>query len=215
MEKTQIKSKISTERQFDIWAKTYDVGIWNQYFKRSTNFVKNYIDNVALSKGTLLDIGCGTGDLCLKMCYSKSFDKIIGVDVSTEMLKQANIKKSNLGLNKVTFVKSLAEELPLESNSVDVITCLNSFHHHNQKKTIGEVKRVLKKSGLFLVLDPVIDGPVRITWAYMLKKIFKEPDVKYFSKKDLFNLARDNGLSLQNQIPFMYFTCLTVMKKND
>ena len=71
---------------------------------------------------TVLDIGSGCGFDCFiaaKMVGPKG--KVIGVDMTDAMLKNARSTGKSLGLDQVTFEKGFAEDLPVPDASVDVV----------------------------------------------------------------------------------------------
>lgn len=111
-------------------------------------YIKNNID-------LIVDIGCGTG-LSTQICtdYAK---KVIGIEPSEDMLECAK-KKEN---QKLTFIKGFSDDTGLESDSVDIVICSQAFHWMDATKTINEVNRILKKGGIFAVIDadftPIID----------------------------------------------------------
>ena len=97
----------------------------------------------------MLDIGCGTGYLIDKL--SKEYRAIfIGLDLSPEMIKQAN----NKNIKNAEFIEGKADEIPFKDNTFDIITCSQSFHHYpDTDKAIKEVYRVLKPGGLYILSD--------------------------------------------------------------
>jgi len=97
--------------------------------------------------GLFIDIGCGTGNV-LKFAQ-KAFHKAIGIDISTGMLSIAR----NRGLN-VCLADAI--NLPMESSTVDGISCFSVLHHlYQQKPFFLEFFRVLKPGGyLYTDFDP-------------------------------------------------------------
>jgi len=78
----------------------------------------------------LLDVGCGTG-----LSFQAFECEWTGLDPSEELLKQCEGKT----------VKGVAEKLPFEDNSFDVVLCVSSLHNFNDpEKGIEEIKRVGK-----------------------------------------------------------------------
>jgi len=81
-------------------------------------------------KGTILDIGAGTG------ISAKYFKNIALLDQSIEMLKQSK------GLRIV----GKAESLPFKDKTFNNIISITSLHHTNIKRAIKEIKRISKKN---------------------------------------------------------------------
>lgn len=96
-------------------------------------------------KPKILDVGCGTG---ANLEMLKQFGEAEGVDVSDDALEFCRAK----GLN---VHKGLAEELPFEDESFEVVTALDVVEHLDDDIAgLKETYRVLKKGGKTLVFVP-------------------------------------------------------------
>ena len=97
----------------------------------------------------ILDLGCGTG----RFSYSLAsyFDaELIGIDPSFKMLIQAHEKRSE-GQNTY-FQIARGEEMPLASQSIDLIFMSMSFHHlSDRRRAARECRRVLRAGGSVFV----------------------------------------------------------------
>lgn len=90
---------------------------------------------------TFLDAGAGTGFLAKRA--QAYFDRVIAVDISNEMLKQISDPR-------VETVCSSVYEIPLPSDSVDVIGCFATLHHlQNPADFFREAYRLLHDDGVF------------------------------------------------------------------
>lgn len=197
--------------QFDAWAKTFDKGFWGFYFRLCHKRVYSFLKSNLPRKSTFFDIGCGNGDMLNQI--SKYFNgKKIGLDISSKMIEYA-IKKNYD--RKVNFINSSIEEVNLGSQKFDVIICMNSFHHYSgHNKIVKKIFNHLNNGGLFILLDPITDRGIRKFWVYFLSKIFKEDDVKYFSKQDLNKIVLSEGFSIKEQRSFMLLDYLSVYRKD-
>ena len=107
---------------------------------------------------TVLDLGSGAGiDAFLaskKVGYS---GKVIGVDMTPEMIKKANKNAKKYGHTNVEFRLGDIENLPVEDNSIDVIisNCVINLAH-DKTKVFSEAYRVLKKDGKMFISDIVL-----------------------------------------------------------
>ena len=93
--------------------------------------------------GKVVDIGAGRGELY------QFFSNYIAVDISEKMCELA--KKE--GVKNVICCN--AENLPFENGAVDIVVSNFALQWMDVKKVIGEVKRVLKKEGIFAFAVPV------------------------------------------------------------
>ncbi|MBI5183184.1 MAG: methyltransferase domain-containing protein [Nitrospinae bacterium] len=104
---------------------------------------------------TILDLGVGAGfDSFIAAQLVGPSGKVIGIDMTEEMLTKAEKNRTKLGLKNVEFRKCLAEEIPLEDESVDVIISNGVFNLCPEKeKVLAEAYRVLKAGGRFQIAD--------------------------------------------------------------
>lgn len=108
------------------------------------------------SQQHILDVGTGTGHLAIASAESVGTEgKVIGVDISAQMLDIARNKVKALGLKNVEFQLADAEELNYPPNSFDRILCANTFPWiENKQATLRIWHKFLKPGGLIAIHTP-------------------------------------------------------------
>lgn len=110
---------------------------------------------------TVLDLGSGGGlDVFLAARRTGPRGRVIGADMTPEMLRRAEANAASAGIANVEFREGLIEELPVADASVDVVlsNCVINLAP-DKAPVFAEVLRVLRPGGRMVVSDIVRSGP--------------------------------------------------------
>lgn len=114
-----------------------------------------------LKKGDIVvDLGAGAGnDVFVARSIVGDSGKVIGIDMTEEMINLANENKEKLGFSNVDFRLGEIEDLPVDKDSTDVVisNCVLNLVP-DKSKAFYEIHRILKQGGHFCVSDIVLVG---------------------------------------------------------
>lgn len=120
----------------------------NRYDKEFINYKVNLIKDYIKDNSTVLDLCCGSGEF---YNYIKDLKiQYFGVDYSNSMLRSFLYKNSKY--KNFKLIKSNAENLKIETNTIDLCFCYSSIYYIKDiEKVLFEIKRVLKKDGIAII----------------------------------------------------------------
>ncbi len=137
--------KREVRRSYDFSAAVYDA----QYGEEQKAKIEAALSCIYFKKSHLvLDVGCGTGLLFEHI--GKSVKRLVGLDISSKILKEA--KKRTRRLPKVALVCADADSMPFQNEIFDdafAITLLQNMP--NPILTLNEIKRVCKRHSIIAV----------------------------------------------------------------
>ena len=179
-----------TENLIDPYVQREVAATCGTMYKNLIGHLKRYpIPRLPLSNGSnkvFLDIGCNWGRWCISAASDGFF--VVGIDPSFKAIQAAKRVSRQLGVNAIYLVAD-ARYLPFAANCFDVIfsySVLQHFDKNDAKKTIMEVRRLLKPSGFSLIQMLNFYG-IRNQYN-MLKRNFREPvsfEVRYWTPSEL------------------------------
>jgi len=115
----------------------------------------------------VLDVGCGTGAHLI--LYRSAQVDLFGIDASPAMIEVARQK---LG-DRAKLHLGDASDMPYSDQSFDLVSSMLALHEMDpgtRSAVIGEMKRVLKKSGRILLID-FHPGPLRPVYGWIARTV--------------------------------------------
>ena len=137
---------------YDVANRVLSMGIDKTWRNKACDLAFGFYEKNKIEK--IVDVACGTGDMLTTWdkIASKNGIKIdtkIGVDPSVGMMDVAKVKLPN-----VEFIEAGAADMPLESESADIISISYGIRNVVQRQeAFHEFARVLKKDGLLVILE--------------------------------------------------------------
>jgi ubiquinone/menaquinone biosynthesis C-methylase UbiE len=103
----------------------------------------------------VLDVATGAGHTAY--AFAPHVARVWATDITDEMLAIVREQAAKRGLANVRAAHAKAESLPYEDASFDLVTCRIAPHHFDSIAAfLGEVRRVLKAGGTFVLVDNVV-----------------------------------------------------------
>jgi len=138
----------------------------------------------------VVDIGCGAGWLSRILARRAPEGRIVGMDISDEMVRHA--RQKSVEIENLVFVVGGVDEIPWESNFFEkAISVESSYYWPDPARGIREVHRVLREGGsAWILINYYRDNPHCHQWAEKL-----QVPVHLFSAEEWKRLFSDAGFS--------------------
>jgi len=105
-----------------------------------------------MGKGTILDLGSGTGYLAIEIAKRSPSLRVYGIDLSRRMVKIAG--RHAKGVGNARFVFGNAAKLPFRDNSIDLVVSTGASHHWKTPRLVfEECYRILRPGGVAWIYD--------------------------------------------------------------
>ncbi len=137
---------------YDVANRVLSMGIDKSWRNKACNLAYKFYDKDKIEK--IVDVACGTGDMIefwKKIAKNNGIElkNIVGVDPSVGMMDVARVK-----LPEVEFIEAGAAQMPLDSDSADIISISYGIRNVVQRQeAFDEFARVLKKDGLVVISE--------------------------------------------------------------
>jgi SAM-dependent methyltransferase len=150
-----------------------------------------------IKKGdTVVDLGSGAGNDCfIARAETGESGKVIGVDMTAEMIKRARQNVESLGFTNVEFRLGEIENLPVRDNEADVVVsnCVLNLVP-DKASAFNEIYRILKPGGHFSISDVVLEGELPPS-LLKVAELYAGCVSGAVSKSEYLNLIKDSGFT--------------------
>lgn len=147
------------EQYHDTIAAEYDVVVNEPRRYANDLLFTPVLTDIDSAIDSVLDLGCGTGQMTERLGTRFRPNRIVGVDHSEGMLEVAAERARLLGLTQAEFKRMhILDFLESTSETFSVISCVGALHHlthDNSRKVIKECRRLLEPGGWLVVAEPV------------------------------------------------------------
>ncbi|MDW8262415.1 MAG: class I SAM-dependent methyltransferase [Phycisphaerales bacterium] len=107
-----------------------------------------------LDRADAVDLGCGPGDITIRVAQARPRWNLTAVDLSQAMLDVAVSEARRRGGSRIVFRKADAKKLPFTRHSFDVVFSNSLLHHLTDAETMwGEVARIARPRAVIFFRD--------------------------------------------------------------
>ncbi len=183
------------------------------------------LEDLVNIQGRVLEVGCGAGAMARAVKLYRPDLDVTGIDISKKAISQA--RKASSG---VKFLEGNAYKIPFKDKSFDAVLMFDLLEHlEDPKRSLNEIRRVLKPGGVLSAFVP-IEGSI-FSISGLANKIFGFPakkkyagHIQQFTLTDLLRLLEQSKLKFLKKryfgylvfqmVDFAYFTFLSLRGKN-
>jgi demethylmenaquinone methyltransferase/2-methoxy-6-polyprenyl-1,4-benzoquinol methylase len=139
-----------------------------------------------LRPGSILDVATGTGDMAILACKILNPEKIIGIDISQQMLDVGRKKVEKEGLkDKITLEQGDSETINYSENTFDAVTVAFGVRNFESLENgLNEMLRVLRPGGEIVILEFSKPRRIAVRSLYNLYMGIVAPEVARWFKQN-------------------------------
>ncbi len=147
-------------------------------FRRARTFISRFGDRLDVADRTLLDVGCGTGALCIEAAV-RGAKRAVGVEIQGVAEGNARLRDDYPDLrDRVEFIATDGSLCELGDRTFDIVVSQNSFEHYSDpERFVGVLKGRLAPGGSIVIgFAPLWKSPLgghisymtRLPWAHLI-----------------------------------------------
>lgn len=176
------------------------------YLEAIDNTLVDHVARLGMDSGRLLDIGCGPGNIALKIARRLPQMQVVGVDFSLNMIRAASAAAGAQRLSRqAEFFSGDANRLCFPDQSFDFVLSNSVLHHlHDPLAMLNEMARVVKPTGIVLLRDLRRPGrlifPLHVRWygrhySGLMKKLYTDSVRAAYTGEELAQMLPGSRLS--------------------
>lgn len=186
------------DQLFSRWAPIYD-----GFELILSDIRKNAIQQINPTNKSILDVATGTGSLAVEL--SNSAKRVVGIDLSSQMLDVAEKKRKK---NNLSFLQMDASKMKFDDEEFDIVTISLGLHDmplEIRTLVLEEIKRVLKKDGKLLILEHDLpQNPLFASLSANLINIFESKYFLDFLKSDFEKYLSTFGFKIEKKKSYLF-----------
>jgi ubiquinone/menaquinone biosynthesis C-methylase UbiE len=186
------------EKFWDRISKNYDKGDKvDETYLKMLEIMKKYLKKDDM----VMDFGCATGSISIDI--SSSVRKVIGIDISSEMIRIAKEKAIEHKAENVYFAKSTIFDRRHKENSFNAIMAFNILHLlDDTEEGIKRINKLLKPGGIFISSTACLGDKGKFVGGMisLVGKLGFFPNVKKFTASGLRKYMIEGGFDIGEDV---------------
>ncbi len=168
--------------------------------------VMDYIFSVIDGSAQVLDVGCGTGIATRQLVQRNTY--VSGCDIDEKMIETAQSYKDG-----IKYFVAPTEKMPFEIGEFDAITSFGAFHWFCDDNSVAEIKRVIKDSGFFIIINKNEAGYFRKDYEKIIEDITgTKPPQSVKTDYSPASILKQNGFSDITEKKFSHIEEFSISK---
>ena len=119
------------------------------YPKEIYDKIKQFTDKHSIQLDLVVDIGCGSGQSTFPL--SSLCQQVLGIDISQAQIDLAQQLQHNRSISNIEFKIASVDQIPVDDESVSMITCGEAWHWFDTVPVHQELHRILRSPGCLAV----------------------------------------------------------------
>ncbi len=153
-----------------------------------------FVDKYLYGKNKVLDVGCGSGTLCLYIANKKK--NILGIDISKKAIQTCIESSKTLNLTEYTSFKAI--DFPKQSinGKFDLVILTEVIEHiKDDKLALKSIYKLLNKNGILIISTPSVNALLhKIGYAKQFDK--RVGHLRRYSTEGLVKMCKESGFKI-------------------
>lgn len=200
---------------YKIMAKCYDL-LDIIYFHDEQNSPRKAVLDAVNHNDTILDLCTGTASMAIQIAKRYPNTKIMGIDISKDMLRVAQNKIHKEQISNVELLSMDATDMSFEKERFDKILVSLILHEMDEglaEKIMKEARRVMREDGRIIVTEWEQSKTLKRKILFMPIHILEPKTYREFIKKDLHQYFGKFDLEVEKEIHCNYSKVLILKKR--
>lgn len=195
----------------------YQKSVKNNFLQRKWHKGKlKYVLDAIIESGSspkkIIDVGCASGWFISEISKKFPKAKCFGIDIYKDAIDFGKKK-----YRKINFKCADAQSIPFKNSTFDVVICCEVLEHvENPKKTLLEIKRILKNDGTAVMEIDSGNFLFKIIWYWwtnLRKGVWRDSHIHQFDVSKLEKLFSKTGFKIKSKKIFNYSMAVVFVLK--